>query len=159
MIRISRGITASVLIDLSLARIQKHQQPWVVCLASVINQRIEQIRRRHRRVSREIGGAPGVKRDCISTVLEDAVIENQIHARNCCVTQSEVTVCIRAEAIQIEYRVRLVGAAVEEDDDQTIQRSTSSSPIKELYEFSCVCARLIGIDFVDDYVGRRRRGR
>jgi hypothetical protein len=82
LIRIRRAVAACVFIDLRLGRVQKHKQARVVCLAIVINQGVEQIRCIYRRASWKVRRASSVERDCISTVLQAAVIENQIHARN-----------------------------------------------------------------------------
>ena len=82
MIRICFSVSAGVLVDLRLDGIQKHKQTGVIRIVRVVHESIEQIRRGHMRAGRKIGGAPDVKRDCISTVLEDAVIEDQIDARN-----------------------------------------------------------------------------
>ena len=103
LVRIRRAVAPRVFIDLRLGRVQKYKQTRVIRIVRVIHQSIEQIRRRHRCVSRKISGTSNIKRHCVGPVLKQAVVDNQIDARNCCVTQGEVTVCVRAEAIQIEH--------------------------------------------------------
>ena len=157
LIGISGAVAARVFIDLRLGRVQKYQQTWVIRITRLVHESIQQVRGRDRCAAGEIGSVANVKGHRVGAILKSIVIENQIHARNCCVTQCEVTVCIRAEAVQIEHPVRLVSTAVVKDHNQSIQRSVSNPAIEKLYEFSGVCARLIGIDLVDDHVGRRRR--
>ena len=159
LIRIRRTVAAGVFIDLRLACVQKYKQTWVIRIVGLVNESIQQLRGRDRCAPGVIGSVATIKRHRVGPVLKSIVIENQIHARNCCVTQGEVTVGVCAKAIQIEHRVRLVSPAVVKHHNQSIQRSFSHPAIEKLYEFSGVCARLIGIDLVDDHVRRGRRTR
>ena len=121
MVRISRAIAAGVFIDLRLGRVQKYKQTWVIRIVGLVDESLQQVRGRDRCAAGEIGSVANIKGHRVGAVLKSIVIENQIHARNGCVTQSEVTIRVSAEAIQIEHCIRLVGAAVKENDDKSSQ--------------------------------------
>ena len=88
MIRIRRTVAACVFIDLRLACVQKYKQAWVIRIVGLVNESIQQIRGRDRCAAAVIGSVATIKRHRVGAVLKSIVIENQIHTRNCCVTQS-----------------------------------------------------------------------
>src|SRR6185295_456895 len=77
---------------------------------------------------------------------------------NARVSQREVAIRVRMEAVEIERRIRLVVAAVVEDDNQAVEWGVAGATVVQLDELRGVRPRRIGIHLVDDDVCRNGRG-
>ena len=91
--------------------------------------------------------------------MHSAVGKYQINPGHGGIAKGEIAVSVGAESVQIKGCVRGVGAAIVENDHQSIERRVASASIIEFDEFACVSPGLIRVDFVDDDIGCRRRRR
>ena len=119
----------AALVNLWLARVQQRQQARIVGVVSIVDQRINQIRRGHRCAVRKCRRVPDVNRNCVGAVLHGPSVEHEIHPRNRGVPQRKVSRGAGAETIQIESRVRLVVRTIVENDHKAAQRSIACSAI------------------------------
>ena len=63
-------VAGAVFVHLRLAGVQQHQQPGVVGIVGVVDDGVDEIGCRDRRVVREVGGVAGVERDRVGAVLQ-----------------------------------------------------------------------------------------
>ena len=152
-----------VFIDLRLAGIQQRQQPGIVRVVGVVDDGVLEIGGGDGGAGREVRGVAGQNGDRVGAVLQDARGSNdEIDARNAGVSEREVAARVRVESVEIEGRVGQVVGAVVEDDDQAVERRAAGAAIVELDEFGRVRAGSVGVQLVDEDVGRdgrRRAGR
>ena len=153
------AVTCAGFINLRLAAVEQHQQACVIGLTRIVDNGILQVGGGDRGAAGEVRGVGAEQSHGISTVLQGAVTESDVHTGHGAVADGEVTLGVGREAVEIKSGVRLVVAAIEEDHYQAIQGSITGAAVEQLHKLCGVRASLIGIDFVDDHVQRRRRAR
>ena len=118
MIRVGRAIAAGVFINLRLTGVEQNQQPRIIRVVRIIDERIQQVCSCNRRPVGKVGSASDIERDRIGAILQRAIGECEINTRHSRIAKREVTIGVGAQAVQVKGCIRHIVAAVIENDDQ-----------------------------------------
>ena len=118
MIRVGRAIAAGVFVNLRLTGVKQNQQPRVIRVVRIIDERIQQVRSRNRRPVGKVGSTSDIERDRVGAILHRAIGENQMDTRHSRIAKREVTIGVSSQAVQVKGCIRQIVAAVVENDDQ-----------------------------------------
>ena len=113
-VRVVFPVVEFILVDLLLSRCQDVDQTGIVVIIGVVDQRILQVGRRHRRVVGKLCGITLVEGNGIGSVLQAIVGEDEVDVGHRAVAQHEVTLRIGRLAVEIVGGIRFVVIAVEE---------------------------------------------
>jgi len=135
---------------LRLTGVQQYKQPRVVGIGGIVDQSVEEICGRDRRVVRETDGVSHVESDRVGTVLQQIACKDQIDAGDRRVAKREISLGVRAKRVEIERGVRRIRSAVIKDDDQSRERGIPDTAVVKLDELQSIGTRRVRVDLVNE---------